>query len=819
MTRILPIVFLLLLAAGPAVAQQFTITGRVTNSKMEPLAFVSVQVRELQTGTLTKADGTYELKLDEGRWNFVFSMIGYQTQNITLTLNRNYQQNLVLEDEIRQLSEVVVKGKGKDRAEEIIRQVIERKDEIRAAAGAYSCKVYIKAVQQDSAARTGKQKRTDSLKVKNPAAGFAGMAMTEILLQLDYESPRRMKEERLGVKQSGTPDALFYLSTTDGNFDFYNNLVKVPALSATPFLSPISYSGLVAYKFRTVAVRKVGRFREYTISMKPKQVSNAVVEGEVVISDSNWTLLHTRFIFPKYHLPEYDYFEVEQDLEPVQQKAVLPVRQKFTYRSKAGKRTLSGTTTVHYSDFTMNKTFDRNYFGPEVGATAAEAYEKDSLFWQTVRTEPLSEKELRFIRYKDSVYRATHTAAYLDSIDRLTNKVTWKKMLFSGQNFYNRALERTWSLPTLTSLYQPVAFGGGRINLSAYYSRIPKSRKSVNVYTNLSYGIRNHDINGNIRLFRMYNPFNRGFYSVAAGRDFQFIYEGDAWINMIQRANYYLSNHFSVGHGLELVNGLYLYTDLDLALRRSLSDYKTGNYLDTLLPDILTNNQAIAFEPYNALYGKIRLAYTPAQRYLREPREKVILGSRWPTFYVQLRKGLPGLLQSKVDFDYVEFGVEQQVDLGLLGVSRYHLKTGSFLSKRDLRMIDYQFQRRGDPWLFLNPEEAFQALDSSFPVFQQFYQGHFVHQFNGAFINRVPLLKKLNLREVAGAGFLLAPERDLRYAETFAGIERVFKWPFNPLSRFKLGVYVVGSVANQFSNPVQFKVGVTSWDNRRNRWF
>ena len=47
----------------------------------------------------------------------------------------------------------------------------------------------------------------------------------------------------------------------------------------------------------------------------------------------------------------------------------------------------------------------------------------------------------------------------------------------------------------------------------------------------------------------------------------------------------------------------------------------------------------------------------------------------------------------------------------------------------------------------------------------------------------------------------------------------MFKWPFNPLSRFKLGVYVVGSVANQFSNPVQFKVGVTSWDNRRNRWF
>jgi hypothetical protein len=37
--------------------------------------------------------------------------------------------------------------------------------------------------------------------------------------------------------------------------------------------------------------------------------------------------------------------------------------------------------------------------------------------------------------------------------------------------------------------------------------------------------------------------------------------------------------------------------------------------------------------------------------------------------------------------------------------------------------------------------------------------------------------------------------------------------------KFKLGVYVVGSAANQFRNPVQFKVGVTAWDLRRNRWF
>jgi hypothetical protein len=103
-------------------------------------------------------------------------------------------------------------------------------------------------------------------------------------------------------------------------------------------------------------------------------------------------------------------------------------------------------------------------------------------------------------------------------------------------------------------------------------------------------------------------------------------------------------------------------------------------------------------------------------------------------------------------------------------------------------------------------------------VFDRYYQGNFLHEFNGAVINKIPFLKKLRLQEVAGGGCLIAPERDLRYAELFVGIERVFKWPFNPLSRIKLGVYVVGSVANQFKNPVQIKFGLTSWDRFRNRW-
>jgi hypothetical protein len=823
MTRNLLSITLILLSFSLAEGQSYKIYGKITNPRLEPLAFATVQVREWKHGIVSKEDGTYELRVDAGKFDLVISMVGYKTQLITIAVQKaDYLQNIIMEpDGAKGLSEVVVKGKVRDRSEEIIRNVIRKKDSIQDAAGPYSCTVYIKAVQEDSVkvkARKRNKPQTDTVLTRFAVNNeLDRMAMAEIVLQLD-KAPQVIKEERLGVTKRGSTNGLFYLSTTEGEFNFYNNLVKTPAISETPFLSPISYSGLLAYRFKIIRTEKQNGRKVFVISVKPRQVSNATMEGEITIADSIWVLTHARLKMPSYHLPEYDFFEVEQYFDLVSDTVWMITRQQFTYYSKSNKSTKSGVTTATYKNFELHKQFPKKHFGVEVSATTQEAYHKDSTFWQSNRTEPLTEKEVRFIHYKDSIYRATHTKAFLDSLDSVTNKITLKKWLWSGQQFNNHEKERHWSLPPLPGLLQPFQFGGTRIMASLFYSKRFESRKGIWLYPNLSYGIRNKDINGSLSVRYLYNPFNRGFLKISAGRQFQAIFAGDAWINQIKRSNVYLDNSLGIGHELELVNGLFLYTDFDIAFRRSVAGYKTNRHVDSLFGDVLENNKAVDFEAYNASYGKIRLSYTPRQKYIREPKEKIILGSAWPTFYVSLRKGLPNLFGSKVNFDYLEFGLEQEIKLGLVGISNYSVRTGSFFNTKDLRLVDYKWQRQGDPVLFMNPNEAFQALDSTFAVFRRFYQGHYMHEFNGALINKIPILKKLQLREVAGGGFLYAPERSLRYAEAWAGIERVFKWPFNTLSKFKLGVYVVGSAANKFNNPVQFKIGITSWDMRTNKW-
>lgn len=790
---------------------------------MEPLAYVTVKVSDHKTGIATKVDGSYELWLGAGKYDLLFSIVGYKTQVVTIII-RN-EENVVdvymeEDDEANSLGEVIVKAKIIDRSEEIIRNVIRNKESILSAPGPYSGKIYIRATQEDSFTVTKKSlfSKKQTVLVEEPDNELSHMSMAEIVLQYDRGSNDQIKERRVAVTKRGNSDGLFYLTTTDGDLNIYNNLMRAPAISEIPFLSPISYSGLMAYKFKTVKWEFVGRRKVYTISVKPRQLSNTTVEGEIKIMDSLWVVLETQFTLPKFHLPEYDYFQVEQQYDLVDNTAWMITKQKFTYYTKNSKLKQSGQTIVNYNDFEFNKEFDKKYFGNELSVTEQQAYNKDSTFWTINRVEPLTEKEARFIRYKDSIYVVTHSKAYLDSLDREINKITLQNVIVFGQTFNDHEKERRWYVPPVTQLVQLFKFGGTRINAAFYYKRTFPSRKNLMIDNSISYGFRNSDVNGKVNISRMYDPIRRGYLHFSAGRDFEYIFEGDSWVNLLKRSNIYLNNSIGIGHEIEWINGLRLFTDFEIALRRSVSHYKTNPKVDSLFGNILTDNFPVHFDPYNASYGQVRLEYTPRQKYIREPKEKIILGSKWPTLYTIWRKGVPHFLGSNIDFDYLEFGLKQQIKVGIAGNSFYNIRAGSFLNKKDLRVIDYQFQREGDPFWFQNPERTFQALDSTFPVFERFYEGHYVHEFNGAIINKIPFMKKLKILEVAGAGFLIAPERDLRYAEVFAGLEKVITWPSNPISKFKLGVYITASQANAFKNPIQFKIGLTTWDWRKNKW-
>lgn len=809
------IIFILLATSVTVWAQPYKLQGTVLDAKLEPLSYVTVQIKELQIGTKTNNEGHFEFMLEEGEYEIVFSLLGFVKQSIKVVLSKKgLNERVLLAEEDKNLQEVKVVSFKKDRAEEIIRKVIKHKDSLHNRIESYAVDIYIRATQEDEKNISEKRlrKMTDSARQAYNSA-LPEMAMAEITLRLDYEYPNKTKEVRTGVNIRGNSESLFFLRTSEADFSLYNNLLKLPSLSQTPMLSPISYSGLVGYKYKTKRIDKKGNYTIYTIQFTPIGLSNALVEGEVDIIDTSWTILRSSFTIPKFHMPEYNYFQVKQQYDWVDGKTWLYVKQELTYKVKEGKHASSGRTVVVYDNYKLDTSFSKKYFNREVSKTTKEAYDKDSSFWETARKEPLTENEIKFVIQSDSLKRVTASKPYLDSIDRYRNKITWKRVFFTGVEHYVRKREEEYTFAPLISFVRPLFPGGTRIGSASSYYRIFPSKKQIRVDADLSYGLRNKDFQGNARWSYMYNPFNRAYIGGSFGRNFDFIFAGDAYINLFRRSNIYIRNNFSFYQGFEITNGLFWTTYVEFAKRDPLSQLTFGRELDSLY---VINNEPIEFNSYNVFYLSTRLEFTPNQMYIREPKQKIILGSNYPTFYAYCRKGIPNVFQSETNFDYLEFGMRQTMKLGLAGILQYELYSGDFLNKKQLQFIDYKFIRRGDPFLFNNPMRSFQTIDSSFNVFNRFYQGHILHAFNGALLNKIPLLKRLKLLEVVGGGILILPERDLRFIEAFAGVEKSFSlWR----EKFKIGVYIAGSVANKYNNPFQLKLGFDQFNRQRNSWY
>jgi TonB-linked SusC/RagA family outer membrane protein len=85
------------------------VSGNVTEASGEPLAGVSVVVKNTKTGTVTNSDGKYAISAASGAI-LEFSCLGYVTQEIPA--GNSTVVNVVLQENVEMLNEVVVVGYG-----------------------------------------------------------------------------------------------------------------------------------------------------------------------------------------------------------------------------------------------------------------------------------------------------------------------------------------------------------------------------------------------------------------------------------------------------------------------------------------------------------------------------------------------------------------------------------------------------------------------------------------------------------------------------------------------------------------------------------
>ena len=111
MKRLILSLFVFLVVAGAAIAQDRTLTGTVTGKDDGlPLPGVTVKLVGGQGGTMTSADGKFALKVPAGTTAVTFSYLGFISQ--TNPIGAANVMNVVLANDAQALSEVVVTALG-----------------------------------------------------------------------------------------------------------------------------------------------------------------------------------------------------------------------------------------------------------------------------------------------------------------------------------------------------------------------------------------------------------------------------------------------------------------------------------------------------------------------------------------------------------------------------------------------------------------------------------------------------------------------------------------------------------------------------------
>ena len=810
------IIYLFLSSITGLAQDYFEVRGYVTNPSNEPLIGVYVRAVNLGIGTVTNEEGQYEFRLIEGLHRLSFTHIGYESKQINIPTQENQVLNVVLKPTENELGAVEVSNKRKDLSYAIIEKVIENKEKYTNQFTTQKRNIYVKSVENSINKFQIKYddqpdvKKLDESPIESQNDSIPSLNLFEANFVQHIKLPKGFKEEKNAAKKLGYQQSLFYVSTTDANFDFNKNLIKVKKLGDNAYVSPISNNAFLSYRYKLLGSRFEGKNKIYTIQVIPRKLGNALFKGKIEIWDSLFTIKSVDLTVPKRSLIEYDQFSIKQHYS-FQDSIKILTSENFKWKIKDKINIVQGECIAKYSNYTFDSIYSKRFFNAELAKTANDAYQKDTSFWSKIRPIPLTYQENKFIRMQDSINRIRSSKVYLDSIDSVFNQITFLKIIWSGMGHINRAKKTEWSFASVAEMINPIPIGGFRMKYDfSYYKRF-ENRKSIFISPSIDYGFRNSDVKGGFRIETLYNPKKLSRVIISHRKDFDFVNQFATINDAFNRQNFFEQVSTNLYHRTELFNGFYISNSINRSLRKPLTNFEFNPRFDSTFVDNTPQN----FNINTDIRISVGITYTPKQLYISEPNQKIVLGSKYPTFNLNYQQSIPNIGGSITAVKEIELSMSQKFMVGIFGISQYSVSFGRFLDTTNIQIMDYKYQRGGDPFLFMPPMFAYQLIDSTFPTFRGYLETHYVHQFNGFLTSKVPLINKTGIRTMAGGGLLVVPERNYQYSELFAGVNRIFRIARN---RVRLGIYYVVAQSNTQGFSTGFKFSIVPYNNASNSW-
>lgn len=787
-----------------------------------PVAYASVYLSNSSLGTLSNGKGYYQLKISSPEDTLVFSCIGYEDLEIPCSNVIGNRLDVELMRSVEMVETVQITG-DENFGKTVIKKAMENRLRHLNAVQTFSANVYLKGSLEEDGGNVIEGERSRLNFFENYSVVYFHQPHLWKVVNLGVTDLSTTRQQKFSLQQAmGGPPSLiprnapvnselFFTNLSDGDFNFYQNTLSIPKLGETPFISPIGALALVSYDYEYLGSLYENDSLIHKIKVTPKRSADALFSGTIFIYAKNWSISAIELSLPKIALHYFESFKIYQKYEWKDSISQLS-RQEFFYQSKKGWKSYHGSVYSEFSNYQFNIEHPKNTFSNAIRITTDSAFVRDSSYWQEVRSIPLKDNEKEFIEVMDSIETYEQSDEYLDFEERLMNKVTFGNVAFDGIDHYNRKKRRKWIIDPLMKQMKFAGVGGYRHALGGTFEQTFQNENKLDLYGRGDYGFGNQDFLMNGQVEYTYLPKKFARFRIAGGAKYQLLTYMQNFSALLSRSNFVRNDFLEIAHQHEVFNGCYLEVRLKYMQRSSLEHLSIEGWSNELFGE---DNIPISFDPYNEMNLRITVSYTPFQKYALEPKKKIVLGSKWPTFTLRWQQGIPTIFDAKIDFQMVRLRIDQTFKLSVFGTGKYSIMAGKFLSAKEVEYPNLTFFRGTDNYFFSHPIYTFQLLGETHSSLNEYVEGHYIHHFNGMFIKKVPYLNRTKLESVAGAGILYLKDGNFKHSEVFAGLEFPLKF-FG--TKFKLGAYYAVAYSNYSNLNNMFKFGINVFNPFTNQW-
>lgn len=763
------LILLLLPTILCAQTKRIRIHGNIKDAATEEaLSYVSVRIRKTTTGCSSDNEGNFSFYADAMRDTLIISSMGYEDKKIALSEKTRLPLNIKLEATSYELATVTIKpkrekySKKNNPAVTLVRTIIERREENSPENKPFYSrnrheKLNVALNNFNSSKESHFGSKFSFLDQYIDTSLVSGKPILHIsareLIGTDYyrKDPERRRQHIKARKRNGIDDVFsaesleaLYEETFKDIDIFQNNI----SLFGNKFVSPLSNLGTTFYKYYIMDTVDVANERCIDLAFVPFNSESFGFTGHMYVTcDSTFFIKLVQMNVPHdINMNFIEYMNIKQEFD----------------RLDDGTRILKNESLVTefkvvdaVNGFYANRmvVYDNYSFSPDEQAekilkfpgTIVEddlSTKRNDEFWTANRMAEVSEKELSVGKMMKEL-RANPLYYWMEK------GITF---LFTG-----------W-VPIRE--HEPPVFYGP-VNTTASYNELEGLRLRTGAMTSA-----------------YLNPHLFGRFFLAYGiRDHRWKYMGEIEYSFKKKKEH--PNEFPI-HSIKLnytsdiyqFGQNYLYTNKDnmfLSIKRQ-SDNKIGylrnveltytqefynhfSYAMTLRNRVDEATHLIPFERTQTIDGvttsifvknlrrsevEIFLRYAPNEKFTQTKWNRHSILPEHPVFTLSHKIGIKGIAGSELNYHHTEASFKKRFWFSAFGYTDCVIKAGKIWNKVPFPLL-----------IIPNANLSYTIQDESFALMNamEFFNDEYAswnltYYMNGLIFNRLPLIRKLNWREV-----------------------------------------------------------------------